>query len=298
MKVKYVDAPAKLDDLYFFDQGKRANYQLNFNANQNYLKNKLIQSGYLDGHYHATIGDFKSTAITATAAPSWFNTISKDSAHPVGSTVGRWNIILNAVFGGLNSVGQPEIFSTQNFNILNSGYGTTGVAGSPEFAKEVADATTKYFANAGTGSTTTINPYGSTTYYALKSQAIALYTPYIDKLGIVNITDGPDVVEKNLTEIVLKNLKKPKTQDEDKEHGKPNANQILDNNTTWPAGTTVTFLDKDNNPIENAGFIEAGQQFIGGMKITLPSGSSTIYKLDKKVLLIFQQSLMLRVKTK
>ena len=93
-------------------------------------------------------------------------------------------------------------------------------------------------------------------------------------------------------------MKKPKTQDEDKEHGKPNANQILDNNTTWPAGTTVTFLDKDNNPIENAGFIEAGQQFIGGIKITLPSGSSTIYKLDKKVLLIFQQSLMLRVKTK
>jgi Rib/alpha/Esp surface antigen-like repeat protein len=270
VKVKYVDRPT-LGDLYLFNQGKDKAYGTDYMANQNFLKGKMLSSGYLNSHYQAVTDGFKSTAITMTAHPSWLSSIADGSHRPVGRTAGRWNIIINAVFGGLNSAGQPEIFSTQNFNIINSGYGTTGVAGSPEFAKEVADATTKYFANAGTGSTTTINPYASTTYYAFKPQAIALYKPYPTK------NPDPTDISKgavHINDVLGPYLTNPKPQDEDKDNGQPNSNPILDGNKTWPAGTTFEWINS-KGVADNILLDKAGVTYTGSIKITLPSGTST-----------------------
>lgn len=185
-----------------------------------------------------------------------------------GSTTGKYNINFNASFDQTNSAGQPLIFSNDNF----------GTSDNPAASAGFINELNKWYEKTNNTTATQLSAATPTTWAKVSANGIAL-APSIkstDDAYVQELAAGPFTFNNDELGKLVKN---PATIEEAKK-GTPNwqfqPNAILDNNTTWPEGTTFTWEGDDGSTTLT--FDKAGERKTGSVTVHLPSGSTSVVK--------------------
>ena len=259
VQVNYVPLP-KLQDLYFYNQGTNPNvpYLSQFSQNNAYLKNDVFKNvEELNKEWPAKTDGYASTSLSHSSNENWLKLKG-------ARTQGQWAITVNASFGQTNASDQPVIFSNLDANGNSISY--DGTTGTENFVKQVAQYTTDLFQNVGTGGTTNVAANSPTIYYGLTAIARALYPTTATSPNPIDVSDGPVDTAAAIQANIENSLRHVQ------------ANPILDNNTKWPEGTKFEWLNPATNEPETITLDKAGQTYTGTVKITLPTGTSTLVK--------------------
>ena len=252
---------ATMDDYYFFNQkgfmpnGKPYIYGQSRIQNINYLNENF--NGTNDAVNH--LG--KVTVNGQTVTSTLIDHVGSDWRNGAGSN-GIFNLKLRLTFAQENTSGQPVIFSNSSFNIKNQ------VAGTDNFVNRVNKWTNDLYVTPKTGVALQLAEAGATTYSGVKTNtdgkqlhAIILYPSEKTTNVDVDITNN----KFDLNTAIAPLIQNPTNAD-----GKhPLSQPILDNNTTWPAGTTFKFVSDDGQEVP----VKAGQTYTGKIVVTLPGGS-------------------------
>ncbi|MBB1124587.1 MBG domain-containing protein [Limosilactobacillus albertensis] len=261
VQVNYVATP-KPDTIYIYNQGK-AGYRVNRILNQNEVNNQ-ITSGLEKDSIDINVGDqvYHPTSLQSSDADMDGNIFS-------GKYKGTMTINYS---GGYNKAGQPIIFTNNTVN---------GLSGTSDFISQLGhwyqvtnNANPANISQAQTAVQWTNVPYHAVALAPTTSkdaeEPIAINTPYTGATE-VDISAGPITFGVGSGETSLSTLVKNPAWITGWS-GVSHPNPILDNNTTWPKGTTFEWLGSDGSA--TLVLDKAGEKKSGTVKVILPSGSS------------------------
>lgn len=263
VQVNYVATP-KPDTIYIYNQGK-AGYRVNRILNQNEVNNQ-ITSGSEKNSIDINVGDqvYHPTSLQSSDAEMDGNIFS-------GKYKGTMTINYS---GGYNKAGQPIIFT-------NNAFYNKGITGTSDFISQLGHwyQVTNNTNPASISQTQTAVQWTQVPYYAValartiskdakEPYAINTTTPEIteEDISAGPITFGVGNEETSLSTLVKNPARITGWS------GVSHPNPILDNNTTWPKGTTFEWLGSDGST--TLVLDKAGEKKSGTVKVILPSGSS------------------------
>ena len=248
VQVDYVAAPT-VDPIYIYNNGTHGP-RIDMSKNITEI-NRLINSGYMDKQIKINVNDkiYSPTKLSATSA-------LPDGAPQYGKLKGKMNI---SFAGSVNESGQPIIFT-------NSAFANNAAT------KDFADKVNHWLkVTNNTTSMTFDQPNYSVTWQQVPYKAIVLAptVPVEDNAIIEDVTSGPVTFASDDGSLATL-VKNPTSINGWPGMTKPN--EILNNNTTWPEGTTFKWNGSDGSTtlILN----KAGETQTGTITVTLPSGSS------------------------
>lgn len=263
VQVNYVATP-KPDTVYIYNQGKQG-YRVNQILNRNEVNNQITSGSEKDA-IDINVGDqvYHPTSLQSSDA-------QLDGVITSGKYKGTMTINYS---GGYNKAGQPIIFTNNTVN---------GLSGTSDFKKQLQhwyqvtnNTQPASISDAQTAVQWTNVPYNAVALAPTIPASAPADKPYPINTTTPGITEedisaGPITFGVGSGETSLSTLVKNPAWITGWS-GVSHPNPILDNNTTWPKGTTFEWIGSDGST--TLVLDKAGEKKSGTVKVTLPSGSS------------------------